>query len=49
MISAKHATKILTEQSPEKQADLIDKLPAQELRSLLKIAMRLLRGEDVAA
>lgn len=49
MISTKRAIKILTEPLPEKQADLIDKLPAQDLKSLLKIAMRLLRGEDVAA
>lgn len=49
MVSTKRATQILTEQSPERQADLIDKLPAQDVRYLLKIAMRLLRGEDIAA
>ncbi len=49
MISTKRAIKILTEPLPEKQTALIDKLPAQDLKSLLKIAMRLLRGEDVAA
>lgn len=48
MISTKRATQILTEQSPEKQAKLIDKLPAQDVRYLLGLAMRLLRGEDVA-
>ena len=49
MISTKRATQIMTEQSPEKQAALIDMLPAQDVRYLLKIAARLLRGEDVAA
>ena len=48
MISAKRAIKILTEPLPEKQAKLIDKLTAEDAKYLLKIATRVIRGEDVA-
>lgn len=48
MISTKRAMKILTEQLPEEQAKLIDKLNEKDAKYLLKIAMRVIRGEDVA-
>lgn len=49
MISTKLAINILTEQSPEEQAKLIDELAEDDAKHLLRIAMGLLRGEDVAA
>lgn len=47
MISTKRATKLLTEPLPEEQAKLIDKLSEEDAKFLLKIAMRVIRGEDV--
>lgn len=48
MISSKRAIKILTEPLPEVQAKLIGKLTGVESKYLLKIALRVIRGEDVA-
>ncbi len=48
MIELKQAATILTSQPPMVQDALIDKLPAEDVRDLLKAAVRLLWGEDVA-
>ena len=48
MINQKQAEEMLTSQPPRVQDALIDKLPAEDVRYLLKAAVRLLWGEDVA-
>lgn len=48
MISPTLATEILTEQSKQEQIKLLDKLTEQDVKYLLRVAMGLLRGEDVA-
>lgn len=48
MIKPNHAVKMLTSQPPKAQDDLIDKLPEEDIRVLLKAAVRLLWGEEVA-
>lgn len=48
MISSTLATEILTEQSKNEQIKLLDSLTEQDAKYLLKVAMGLLRGEDVA-
>lgn len=48
MISTNRAIKILTEPLPEVQAKLINKLAEEDAKYLLKIAVRVIRGEDVA-
>ncbi|MCQ4769035.1 hypothetical protein NE579_01235 [Intestinimonas massiliensis] len=48
MINQKQAEEMLTSQPPRVQDALIDALPAEDVRYLLKAAVRLLWGEDVA-
>lgn len=48
MINQKQAAQMLTSQPPKAQDDLIDKLPEEDIRVLLKAAVRLLWGEEVA-
>ena len=48
MIGPKRAEKMLTSKPPAELDALIDKLPAEDVRALLRVAVRLLWGEDVA-
>ena len=48
MIGPKRAEKMLTSKPPDELDALIDKLPAEDVRALLRVAVRLLWGKDVA-
>lgn len=48
MIKSNHAVKMLTSQPPKAQEAVIDNLQEEDLRTLLKAAVRLLWGEEVA-
>lgn len=47
MINQKQAEEMLTSQPPKSQEAVIDNLQEEDLRTLLKAAVRLLWGEEV--
>lgn len=48
MINQKQAEEMLTSQPPKAQEAVIENLQEEDLRTLLKAAVRLLWGEEVA-
>lgn len=47
MISVQRGIKLLTETPPSKQTNTVDDLSEADAKCILKLAMRLLRGEDI--
>lgn len=48
MISVETSVKMLTETLPGKQAAMIDALSGEDAKHLLKLAIRVIAGQDVA-